>query len=64
MAHGPGVSGKKYKFAGKTGGFVPGLPEVLDLDEAEALGLEATLEECIASGLYVEVRPPAKKKEK
>jgi len=62
---------KRYKFAGKTGGFVPGLPEVIDLDEAKALGLEKTLEECIASGLYTvlvskdkEVKPPAKKKEK
>lgn len=55
---------KKYKFAGKTGGFVPGLPEVIDLDEAKALGLDKTLEECIASGLYKEVKPPAKKKEK
>lgn len=55
---------KKYKFAGKTGGFVPGLPEVIDLDEAKALGLDKTLEECIASGLYKEIKPPAKKKEK
>ena len=55
---------KKYKFAGKTGGFVPGLPEVIDSDEAKALGLDKTLEECIAGGLYKEVKPPAKKKEK
>ena len=53
---------KKYKFAGKAGGFVPGLPIEIDEDEAKKLGLEKTLGECITSGLYKEIKP-AKKKE-
>ena len=52
---------KKYKFAGKTGGFVPGLPEEIDESEAKDLGVEDTLRECIKAGLYKEVKSPAKK---
>ena len=53
---------KKYRYAGKAGGFVPGLPEELTENEAKELGVEKTLRECIDAGLYKEVKP-AKKKE-
>jgi hypothetical protein len=53
---------KKYRYAGKAGGFVPGLPQEIDENEAKERGLDKLLAECIAAGLYKE-KKPAKKKE-
>ena len=44
----------KYRYAGKGAG-LPGLPNEVTDEEAQALGMNEVLENAVAVGLYVEV---------
>lgn len=53
-----------YIFDPTQGDGIPGLPHVVTLEEAKALGMENTLQAAIERGLYKKEKPPKTLKEK